>query len=588
MSVSALVEAGDLDGIERERVDTVSRFLNGPVGAEATVAFCRRLGEFHATNGVLAFRILRDGRRSVPPAAGNGPLERYLVNLAYAFPHELERPEAALAAPFEVLAAVAPVLMISPPFFPRAGDVERNFEHIEWLFERLGERLTGREGDPVARKALEAVVNACNLIPLYFADRSMLKVARRRAELTEALLRSYGLALDLPPRPPDVGRRRRIGVFREVYNLGSELAALRAHILPYDRERYEIILYGSKSVGDETERRLRDEVDHVVLMPGVAPLSLVERIRADGIDLMLWGQNICADNNLAWILATHRLAPIQVGFTLFPSTCGLGSFDYHVSGDLNETPSAADQYTEKLILLKGSINGYDFGSGGGDPVRVSLRAKMGLGADVPVFASGANLHKMTPELLATWARVLGRVPNSRLVLYPFNRNWGGSYPAKLFALHARSVLRDAGIDPTRLITLNPFADRREVLGLLDEADVYLDSFPFTGAVSIVDPLSRDLPTVALRGRTARCRQSAGFLDGLGLGEFVVDTVDAYVDLAARLGSDARFRAAARERIRTAKPPTFPVDPTLPRRFWNAVDAMFAEREGHTLGDSRPS
>lgn len=587
MSVSALVEAGDLDGLERERVDAVSRFLNGPAGVDATIAFCRRLGEFHAADGVLAFRVLRDGRRSAPPAAGNGPLERYLVDLAYAFPHELERPEAALAAPFEVLAAVAPILMIAPPFFPRVGDVERNFEHIEWLFERLGERLTGCEGDPVARKALEAVVNACNLIPLYFADRSMLKVARRRAELTEALLRSYGLALDLPPRPPVVGRRRRIGVFREVYNLGSELAALRAHILPHDRERYEIILYGSKSVGDETERRLRDEVDQVALMPGAAPLSLVERIRSDGIDLMLLGQNICADNNLAWILAAHRLAPIQVGFTLFPSTCGLRSFDYHVSGDLNEDPSAADQYTEKLILLEGSINGYDFGPGGGNPVPVSLRAKMGLGADVPVFASGANLRKMTPELLATWARVLARVPNSRLVLYPFNRNWGGSYPAKLFALHARSVLRDAGIDPARLITLSPFADRREVLGLLDEADAYLDSFPFTGAVSIVDPLSRDLPTVALRGRTARCRQSAGFLDGLDLGEFVVDTVDDYVDLAARLGNDACFRAAARERIRTTKPPTFPVDPTLPPRFWNAVDAMFAEREGQTLGDARP-
>lgn len=578
MSVSALVEAGDLEGLERVRAEAVATFLNDPPGLEKIVAFCRFLSGFHAGNGVLAFRVYRDERRSVPIGAGAGPLERLLVDLAYVFPHELEHPEAALAAPLDVLKVMAPVLMSAPPFFSTPGGVERHFEHIEWLFRRLGERLMGREGDPASRGVLEAVVNACNLLPLYFTDRSMRDVARARAEMTEGLLRSYGMPLDLPPRaPPASGRRRRIGVFRNVYNLGSEVAALRAHILPYDRERYEIILYGIKASGDAAEARLRDEVDQIVLLPDAPPSAMVDRIRADGIDLMLLAKNICGLNNYPWILSSHRLAPIQVGFTLFPVTCGLRSFDYHVSGRLNEAPEAVDQYTETLVLLDGSINSYDFGPDGGEAVPVSLRARLGLGADVPIFASGANLHKMTPDLLASWARVLAGTPNSRLILYPFNRNWSDSYPARLFITQIRTVARDAGVDPNRVVTLTPFAGRGEILGLLDEVDVYLDSHPFTGAVSLVDPLLRDLPTVALRGRSARCRQSAGFLDGLGLGEFVVDTVDQYVDLAVRLGNDPDFRVVARERIRTAKFPGFPVDPTLPPRFWEAVDRMFVER-----------
>ena len=85
--------------------------------------------------------------------------------------------------------------------------------------------------------------------------------------------------------------------------------------------------------------------------------------------------------------------------------------------------------------------------------------------------------------------------------------------------------------------------------MLKLADLYLDSFPYSGAVSLMDPLSMGCPPVVREGHTARCRQSAALLREIGLDVLVTRSADDYVTVSTRLLQDHSLRREIGEAVR---------------------------------------
>jgi predicted O-linked N-acetylglucosamine transferase (SPINDLY family) len=83
---------------------------------------------------------------------------------------------------------------------------------------------------------------------------------------------------------------------------------------------------------------------------------------------------------------------------------------------------------------------------------------------------------------------------------------------------------------------------------LRQADLYLDSFPYSGAVSLVDPISVGCPPIVREGRFARCRQSAAMLRDIGLDVLVTRSTDDYVTLASKLLQDHVLRREMAEAV----------------------------------------
>jgi len=576
MDIASIMQTGDPGAIQEVCSSIRRRAAETPLTVPALAAVTQDIQLLYNHDTILTRRLA--GIAPTPPApdAGTtiGGLPRYLADLVDHYPFELAPPSAVFDITPPAGGMIVPLLNHAPIMFPRAGDVTRHVRHMEWLLpgvEAYAHRHAGRED---LGTLLENAVNTCNMLPLYFADHNLAPLAKVRARLTYMVLQRLGKPVALtPPRRVRTQGRRRLGVFRNVFNNASEVAALRAHLLPYDRSRYEITLYALTEAHDSGEERMKSDFDRFVLLDDSTPDAIVRRLRADELDIFLMGKNICGLNNIPWVVGAHRVAPLQIATTLFPITTGLPSFDAYFTGILNENPTATDQYSETLVLADGSINSYDFSGPPLAPMPVNLRRRLGLTADETVFVSGANLHKITPELLAVWSEILKRVPNARLALYPFNRNWSTSYEYHRCAAYLYRQFADNGIPQHRITLFSTFETRAAILGLLSEADVYLDSFPFSGAVSIVDPLLCDCPIVALEGVAARCRQSAGFLRGLGLDHMVTGTVDAYIERAVRLGLAPRERADDGQRIRAARPPGFPADTRLAGQFWTAVETL---------------
>ena len=259
--------------------------------------------------------------------------------------------------------------------------------------------------------------------------------------------------------------------------------------------------------------------------------------------------NLTAATNQIAILAAHRLGRVQIAAVNSCVTTGFRNIDAHLSGTLVEGANAAEDYTEKLIQLKGAGHCYDFGTErlGPPEERVGCR-EFGVGEEEVVFVSGANAYKIVPELEEAWAKILARTPGSRLVLHPDNPNWMAKFPFAAWIERMNATLAAHGAGADRVALLERAPGRQEVLRRMMAGDVYLDSFPFSGATTILDGLVCGLVPVTMEGGNFRSKLGEGMMRELGVPECIARDAGEYVEMAVRLGMEGGFREAIKKKI----------------------------------------
>ena len=67
------------------------------------------------------------------------------------------------------------------------------------------------------------------------------------------------------------------------------------------------------------------------------------------------------------------------------------------------------------------------------------------------------------------------------------------------------------------------------------ADIFLDSFGWSGGFSTKDAIACSLPIVTCPGKIMRARQSYGMLRMIGVTETIAKTEEEYIEIAVRLG-----------------------------------------------------
>jgi predicted O-linked N-acetylglucosamine transferase (SPINDLY family) len=131
---------------------------------------------------------------------------------------------------------------------------------------------------------------------------------------------------------------------------------------------------------------------------------------------------------------------------------------------------------------------------------------------------------------------------------PFNPNWADTFPVKQFECLLIDTFARFGLTRDRFLLAGALPSRAAVKALLRVADVYLDTFPFSGSIAVIDPLEIGLPTVVWEGRTHRGRAAAALLRDLGLPDAVAWDESSYVALATRLAEDQELRREFKVRI----------------------------------------
>ncbi|NKB43423.1 MAG: hypothetical protein GKS03_04005 [Alphaproteobacteria bacterium] len=465
----------------------------------------------------------------------------YLALCLFMFSYRIERSFELIDVPTEIAATMVRALLGLPQFFDRDGARRQALVHLTKSMEEIHKAARVIDEPDFRSAVLSGFLDGFVLTPVYGEDVSLKDISVMRADLIQLHLETTGLTRAATPNWPDsMPDQLRIGILSP--GAQSEMAAIRGHLFGLSKERFNITAFVPDAAVDSVSRGVDDLADALIALPVDDIAQAAEMIVQEDLDVLIGAANITNVCTFPWtLLMAQRLARLQVTMHASPMTTGFNTVDLFINGAFNEPEEAEDDYTEDLILIEGSSNHYHFIDGQIEPQELT-RSDLGIPENGTLFVSGTNAFKIGPDLIKAWTDILSATPNSHLVLYPFNPNWSAHYPQrKSFIRFVQERFKVAGIDVSRLHLLEAQPSRAPILGLLKLADIYLDSFPYSGAVSIIDPLICGCPPVVLSGETARCRQSAALLREIDLDVMVTESRDDYVAVATRLSGDESLR-----------------------------------------------
>ena len=453
-----------------------------------------------------------------------------------------------LSAPDWLCADYVTWLFASPQGFIVPGQTETYAAHTLRRLEELV-RWVNRSPDASTEIAvLDAYARHACSIPLYFCTGNLRRHAELRGRLLQRALVPADDRHEAEARPRN-GRRLRVGLVNRHFGPQTETYGTLPNFEQLDPERFELILFAHQTGSSPLEAYCRQHAADFFLLPPDVDGQLA-MLRAAALDIVVFGTNVTAVVNEVTRLALYRLAPLQVINMCSCITSGLPEADLFVSGTLTEGAGAAENYSERLGLVPGPAHAFNYSADREEPKVPCTRAELGIPDQALLFVSGSNYFKIIPEMQHEWARLLAAVPNSQLLVHPFNPNWSSSYPIKRFRSEFEVVLASHGVEPSRLkVSTKRFPSRTDVKTLLGLGDIYLDTFPFGGVGSLVDPLELGLPVVVWDGDTFRARMGAALVRQLGFPELVASGPAEYQAIAARLATDPDHRRLYSRRIR---------------------------------------
>ncbi|KQR79597.1 hypothetical protein ASG35_06825 [Burkholderia sp. Leaf177] len=294
-------------------------------------------------------------------------------------------------------------------------------------------------------------------------------------------------------------------------------------------------VYYNYSITDEVNARLRSHVRHWNSVPGMTDAQLADKIRADGIDVLIDLSGHTGRNRL--LTFARKPAPIQASWMGYPGTTGLRAMDYYFA-DAWHVPMefANGQFVEKIAHLPANA---PFQPATLAPPINGLPA---LHNGFITFGSFNRVSKLRPSAIVLWSRLLRALPDSRMVLGAMPRDASVDTLIEWFA--------NEGISKDRL----DFRTRSSIPVYLQQhhhVDICLDTFPYAGGTTTLHAMWMGVPTLTLPGRAMPSRGSTAALAMAGLDGFIATDSDDFVEKgrawAADLPALAALRAGMRER-----------------------------------------
>ncbi len=326
----------------------------------------------------------------------------------------------------------------------------------------------------------------------------------------------------------------------------------------HDRKRFRVIgySYGADN-GSAARARLSGAFDSFVDLEHVSHVSAAERIRADGVDILVDLKGYTTDARPE--IVALRPAPIQVSYLGYPGTMGTHAIDYVLVDGFVAPAEQQEHFTETLVPLPHCYQVNDRRRRVAQP---QSRAEYGLPENGLVFCCFNSAHKITPAIFDVWMRLVARVPRSVLWLLETSE-------AAMANLRREAEARLAGGGERMVFA--PWTTNAEHLARFAVADLFLDTLPYNAHTLTSDALWGGCPVLTATGETFASRVAGSILHAAGLPELVTSTLAEYEATALRLAGDDAELAMLRARVKSSRmeAPLFDTP-----GFTRAIEAVF--------------
>lgn len=321
-----------------------------------------------------------------------------------------------------------------------------------------------------------------------------------------------------PPNSREPSRRLKIGYvspdFRRHPGGHFLLPALEHH----DQDRYETYCYSVGGADDDFTERFRAAATHWVDAVAWPDAALANKIRDDGIDILVECAGHMARNRL--LVFARKAAPVQVSFPLYPNTTGIAAIDYRIMDRFFAPPSADAVHTERILRMPDAHVCYEPGNRTIAPRSMPPSGETG-SVMFGCFNNAAKLNEPTVEL---WSKLLLLVPEAKLTL-----KWLGLDETGPDLAAARFSRYGVGRD--RLV----FAGwSQEPYSPFQAVDISLDPLHCNGGTTTCDSLWMGVPVVTRYSETPFSRVGLCHLTNVGLTELIAADDDSYLEIARNL------------------------------------------------------
>src|SRR5581483_2933965 len=415
----------------------------------------------------------------------------------------------------------------------------------------LGDVLRARVRVP---EALEALARARTLAPDRFDLQSAELFVLQSSEATsaEALFErheQFGLRLEAAigarfapfANAPDPERPLRVGYVSGDFYTHPVAFFLIPLLERHDRERFGTYCYSTGRLRDRITREIEARAGTWRDAAWMSDAELADAVNADGIDILV---DLSGHSGVARLpVFAQQPAPVQVAWLGYLATTGLTRMQYRLCDRYTDPPGAAERFhTETLVRLPACQWCYRPPVGAVPCAEVPPFVRNGF----LTFGSFNAALKISPSTRRLWARILERVPGSRLKLV--------GIPQESARREIVADLAAAGIAPER-INAAPRLGLLEYFEAFAGVDVALDPAPYSGGTTTCDTLWMGVPVVTAPGERSISRSAGSILHTLGLDDWIAASPEDYVERAVRCDRErerlVELRRSLRETLRAS-------------------------------------
>jgi predicted O-linked N-acetylglucosamine transferase (SPINDLY family) len=354
---------------------------------------------------------------------------------------------------------------------------------------------------------------------------------------------NYGRQFELAPNfsfpnEADPARRLRVAILSPDLREHSCAYFLEPLLQHLSREEFELYLYHDHIREDSVSARLGAHATVWRNFVGQSNDAVERTIREDAPDILI---DLAGHTGMEVRLPVfaRRVAPVQISYLGYPDTTGVPAMDYRFTDGFADPVDETDKfYTEQLVRFAPTAWAYT------PPASApAVSAAPCLKKGYVTFGCFNSLAKVTPAALALWARLLNQVPDSRLCF----KGFGLSDESKRADLLAPFLA--AGIRAERIIFLERTATTETHLACYHDVDVALDTFPYHGTTTTCEALWMGVPVVTLAGDRHVSRVGVSLLHAADNRQWIAQSEDDYLNIAARLADSPEMIDDARQHLR---------------------------------------
>jgi hypothetical protein len=308
---------------------------------------------------------------------------------------------------------------------------------------------------------------------------------------------------------------------------------------------YDISGYNKNVIKESLDLtvKFREYSDHIQFISGNIE-NICAILKTDNLDILIFTE-IGLDPSINLLSCLH-FAPIQCTTWGQPITSGNPIIDYFLSSDLMEPDNAEEHYSEKLVRLPNLGFSIEFPI---VPILNKERSDFEIRDNSIVYLCCQAMFKYLPQHDYIFPSI---AQQNKLAQFVFIDSYLGPIVTNNFKKRIDQAFSELGLRYEDYCVFLHQMKLDDYLKLNQLADIFLDSFSWSGGLTTKDAIACGLPIVTCPGKIMRARQSYGMLQMIGVTETIAESEVEYIKIAVRLGLDHEWRQAVRGKMAVNK------------------------------------